>query len=65
MSFASFLQHNTTNAAISQSLSIENVASSINFISDPPEEVSVNQIFKVELAVKINGGAPLPNAKVS
>ena len=65
LSFASFLQHNTTNEAITQSLSIENTANSISFISDPPSEVSVNQIFKVELIVKISGGAPLPNAKVS
>ena len=42
-----------------------NSANSVNFISNPPSNVSVNQIFKVEVSVKINGGTPLPNAKVS
>ena len=64
LSIASFLQHNTTSEAITQFVSIESTANSINFISDPPQKVLVNQVFKVELSVKINGGTPLPKAQV-
>ena len=65
MSFASLMQHRTLNAAISQKINVENLANSINFLTDPPEEVSVNQIFPIELQVSVSGGSPLPNALVS
>ena len=65
MSIASLLQHNTVNEALTQSISIENIANSINFISDPPSEVFINQIFNVNLAVKIVGGSPLSSTDIS
>lgn len=65
MSFSTYLQHYTSNAAVSQKMSLETTANSISFISDPPKSISVNEIFQVTLKVSVSGGAPLPNAIVS
>lgn len=65
LSFASLMQHHSPSAAVSQKINVENLASSINFLSDPPREVSINRIFPVELQVSVSGGFPLPNALVS
>jgi len=65
MSFASFLQHNSTKAALSQITSIESEPAYLFFKTEPPNSTFVNEIFKVEVVVGINGGTPLPNAKVT
>lgn len=64
LSFATLLQHNTTQAAVSEELDVENAAKVVTFLNDPPKEISVNDIFQIRVKVTINGGAPLPKAKV-
>ena len=65
MAFATMLQQDSINAVISQEINVENLASSVNFLADPPREIRVNQIFPVELQVSMSSGFPLPNAKVT
>jgi hypothetical protein len=43
---------------------VENIASSVILTSDPPREVSVNQIFAIDTYVTVSGGYPLSNAVV-
>ena len=64
MSFATFLQHHTNQSASSHSIVLENAAKLISFVEDPPQEVSVNEIFRVKVKVSVSGGSPLPNNKV-
>ena len=65
MSFSNILQHRPQIETISQKVSIETSAKTVNFYVDPPSEVSVNTIFQVSLKVGISGGTPLPGAMVS
>ena len=62
MSFASSLQHNTSNAAVSRKIEVETSANSLTFITDPPDIVQVKEIFSIELQAKIKGGAPSTNS---
>jgi hypothetical protein len=64
-SFGTLMQHNSSSAAISQRVNVENTAKSVVFTKDPPKEVSVNQIFSVKTRVTVNGGYPLSNALVT
>ena len=64
MSFASALQHNTTNAALSRKVEVETNANSLTFITDPPETISVKEIFRIDLEAKIKGGAPLTDSTI-
>jgi len=65
LSFASVMQHHTKQAAVSHRIYVENTASSIIIEEDPPEEVTVNQIFEIKVFVAVSGGYPLANALVT
>ena len=65
MSFSTYLQHYTTRSTLSQQLTVETTASKVEFLTDPPKSVTVNEIFEVSVLVTIGGGTPLPEAPVS
>jgi len=65
LSFATLMQHHSSQAAESHRIYVENIAQSIVILKDPPSVVSVNQIFGIETLVTVNGGYPLANAKVT
>jgi ABC-type molybdate transport system ATPase subunit len=65
LSFATMLQHNTAQAAVTEVLNIENTAKVVSFMTDPPNKVSVNDIFQIRVKVIINGGSPLFKTKVT
>ena len=65
MSFSTLMQHNEGSSAVTHRVNVENIASSIDFIKDPPREVSINDIFPIEVRVSTKGGYPLPNTRVS
>lgn len=65
LSFASFLQHNSSHNAVTESIDFENTAKSVSFLQNHPKSVTINQIFPVKIIVRISGGLPLLNALVS
>lgn len=64
MSFSTSLQHMTKRSALSQKITVETAANNIEFLSDPPSLVTVNEIFQVTVKVSISGGTALPGAPV-
>ncbi|CAI2379968.1 unnamed protein product [Moneuplotes crassus] len=65
LSFSSLMGHQSDFAAISQRMYVENLASNIILLHDPPAEISILQVFVLEVLVTVDGGFPLANARVT
>lgn len=49
LSFASPLQHDSGSAAVSTLIGIETAPTVLNYIVEPPDTISINEVFEIVL----------------